>query len=202
MGEYLRDVRKSVVNFFAPLVQELFLSSMNSAPAHEILPGVWLGNRTAAHDSTFIKQNNITAIFNCTKDIPFKLNLVPHMYRIPLDDNLEPAEIRNLELWSWEAAYKLAKELADGNHILVHCAAGMQRSAATVAIYIVMRYRCTTDEAIAFIKSKRGVAFYGGANFYQSIRNFELGLRRSIAEKNSYQDYPRIPLPSDAITNT
>ena len=202
MVDCLRELRKNVVNFFAHRVQELFAASMNSAPAHEILPGLWLGNRNAANDLDFLRTNQITAIFNCTKDIPFRQGAVPHMYRIPLDDNLEPEEIRNLEHWSWEAAYKIAKETSAGNRVLVHCAAGMQRSAATIAIYLVSKYRCTTDEAITFIKSKRPIAFYGGANFYDSIRNFEKGFRRMISERDAYQQYPRIPLPVDSITNT
>ena len=176
---------------------------MNSAPAHEILPGLWLGNRTASQDRNWLQQNQITTVFNCTKDIPFlQGGPLTHFYRIPLDDNLEPDEIRNLELWSWEVAYKIQKERAQGNRILVHCAAGMQRSAASIAIYLIAIYRCTTDEAIAFIKSKRPIAFYSGANFYGSIKGFEKMLRRMISEKDAYDKIPRIPLPIDSISNT
>jgi hypothetical protein len=175
---------------------------MNSAPAHEILPGLWLGNRNAAHDPNFLRGQQITAIFNCTKDIPFLQGVINHMYRIPLDDNLEPVEIRNLEHWSWEAAYKLSNELNSGNRVLVHCAAGMQRSAAVVAIYLIAKYRCITDEAIAFIKSRRPIAFYGNANFYNSIKGFENGLRQMISERDLHSQFPRIPLPTDQITNT
>ncbi len=172
---------------------------MNSAPAHEILPGLWLGNRGASHDIEFLRQHEITVIFNCSKDIPFKQGVHPsmHQYRVPLDDNLQSDEIRNLEHWSWEVAYKIAKERMAGNRILVHCHAGMQRSAACVAIYLIATYRCTTDEAVAFIKQKRPIAFFGNVNFYKSIKGFEDGFRRMIAEKGVYADYPRIPLPMD-----
>jgi hypothetical protein len=189
----LGRMRKIILNFFAHLIQNLF--AMNTVPAHEILPGLWLGNRAAAHDGQFMREQNITTIFNCTKDIPFKQGIAPRMYRIPLDDNLEADEIRNLELWSWETAYKVAKELGSGNRVLIHCMAGMQRSAAVVAIYLVAKYRCTTEEAIAYIKSKRPVAFLGNANFYKSIKGFEDGLRRMISEKDAYAQYPRLPLP-------
>jgi hypothetical protein len=176
---------------------------MNSAPAHEILPGLWLGNRNASMDRDWMRQNQITTVFNCTKDLPFlQGGPITHFYRVPLDDNLEPDEIRNLELWSWEVAYKIQKERGEGNHVLVHCAAGMQRSAASIAIYLIAMYRCTTDEAIAFIKSKRPVAFYGGANFYNSIKGFEKMLRKMIADNDSYDKIPRIPLPVDSISNT
>jgi protein-tyrosine phosphatase len=73
--------------------------------------------------------------------------------------------------------------------------AGMQRSAAVVAIYLVAKYRCTTDEAIAYIKSKRPVAFLGNTNFYKSIKGFEDSLRRMIAEKDAYSQFPKLSLP-------
>jgi protein-tyrosine phosphatase len=198
----LQPLRKNICTFFAHQVQKLFGYIMNTVPAHEVLPGLWLGNARAARDREWLAQNQITVIFNCTKDIPFLQRGPSHMYRIPLDDNLEADEIRNLELWSWEVSYKLAKERVEGNKILVHCAAGMQRSAAVIAIYLISAYRCTTDEAIAYIKSKRPVAFFGNANFYNSIKGFEKSFRNMIAEKDAYAQYPRIPLPIDPITNT
>jgi len=175
---------------------------MNTNPAHEILPGLWLGNRNAAMDIQWLRDQQIDTIFNCTKDIPFKQDSAPRLYRVPLDDNLQPEEIRNLEHWSYELAYKIAKERAEGHRILVHCAAGVQRSAATIAIYLIATYRCTTDEAIAFIKSKRPIAFFGNANFYNSIKGFENGFRRMISERNAFEQFPRIALPIDSITNT
>ena len=195
MVGYLCGLRKRVLNFFARIIQNLFSYIMNSPPAHEVVPGLWLGNRAAAHDLDFQRQQNITTIFNCTKDITFKQGVAPRMYRIPLDDNLEAGEIRNLETWAWEVAYKISNELGTGNRTLVHCMAGMQRSAAAVAIYLVAKYRCTTDEAIAYIKSKRPVAFLGNANFYKSIKGFEDSLRRMIAEKEAYAQFPKLSLP-------
>lgn len=196
------SVRKKFINFLATLVQGLFDFLMNSEPAHEILPGLWLGNRSASQDINWLKLHQIDTIFNCTKDIPFVQNGPKRLFRIPLDDNLEPDELRNLELWSWEVAYKLAKERAAGNHVLVHCFAGVQRSAATIAIYLVSTYRCTTEEAIQYIKSKRPIAFYGNVNFFPSIKGFETGLRKMIAEKNAYSSFPKIPLPTDFLSQT
>lgn len=187
-------LRKRVINFFVYCLQELCIS-MQSTPAHEILPGLWLGNRIASQDRTWLQQNQISAIFNCTKDLPFLHNTNNHMYRIPVDDNLQEAEIRNLQHWSWEIIYKITKERSSGNRILIHCAAGMQRSAAVTAMFLISQYRCTTDEAIAYIKSKRPVAFLGNANFYKSIKQFENAFRKMLLEKNQIQTFPRVMLP-------
>jgi protein-tyrosine phosphatase len=175
---------------------------MQGAAANEILPGLWLGNRHASQDRAFLEGKNIGAIFNCTKDLPFPPNASQHLYRVPIDDNLQQEEIRNLALWAVEIVYKLHKERVAGNRVLVHCAAGMQRSAAVVAMYLISQYRCTTDEAIAFIKRRRPIAFYGNANFYDSIKSFESSIQRMIQEQNAYSSMPRVPLPTDTITNT
>jgi len=185
-------MRKYIPNFFMRGVQELCLR-MQNIPAHEILPGIWLGNKAASQDRSWLKQNQIRAVFNCTKDLPFTQGLPINMYRVPVDDNLQEAEIRNLQHWSWEIIYKLSKEHSAGNPVLVHCFAGMQRSAAVMAMYLISKYRCTTDEAIAYIKMKRPIAFMGNANFYQSIKEFENSLKKILLEDPT--KYPRLPLP-------
>lgn len=196
-------MRQRLVKFFSGMIQSFFTHFMESAPAHEILPGLWLGNKGASQDVQWLRANQIGAIFNCTKDLPFVQGVVPHMYRIPVDDNLQPDEIRNLGGWAWEICLKINRERTQGNRVLVHCFAGMQRSAAVVAMVLLANYRCTTDEAIAFIKSRRPVAFFGHANFYPAIKHFETALQKMISEsENGFRNFPRIPLPTDRLSNT
>jgi protein-tyrosine phosphatase len=103
---------------------------------------------------------------------------------VPVDDNLQPEEIRNLELWAYELIYKLAAEMRrarqNGEAVLVHCAAGMQRSAATVAMYLIATQGMSTDEAIEFIQKKRPIAFRPSANFEDAIRGFERAYNTEI----------------------
>ncbi len=141
--------------------------------ANEIIPRLWLGNRNAALDLNWIQQHGITSVFNATKDIPFAEGSVTEKYRIPVDDNLEESEIINMAKWSPEIVYNVLKAYQGGNHILIHCAAGMQRSAAITAMTLIALKGMTTDQAIAFIKSRRQIAFYPAANFYKSIQMFE-----------------------------
>jgi len=157
-------------------------------PADEVIPGLWLGSRRAAMDPEYMKERRIRAIFNCTKDIPFDTS-IPRQYRVPVDDNLQAAEIRNLELWSYEIVYKISHEMrraqTDGTAVLVHCAAGMQRSAASIAMYLIATKKMSTDEAIEFIRSKRGIAFRPMANFEKAIRGFEKSFEMDVRPKVS-----------------
>lgn len=162
---------------------------MVSEDAHEILPRLWLGNKAASQNDGWLRAQGITVIFNCTKDIPF-ISTERSLYRIPVDDNLQQDEIRNLGLWSFEIVFKIAKEYNAGNRILIHCYAGMQRSAACVAMYLIGRSRCTTDEAVQYIRTKRPIAFRPAVNFYQAIKTFESQLRQQIGDATSDLNSP------------
>ena len=158
------------------------MQTINGVPfnnADEIVPGMWLGNRIAALDSQWLGEKGIRCVFNCTKDIPFQN--VQRKYRVPVDDNLEAAEIRNLELWSYEIVYKMTREYQTGQPMLVHCAAGMQRSAACVAMFLVATRNMNPDQAIASIKRIRPIAFMPQANFRASLEGFYNSYQRDIA---------------------
>ena len=152
---------------------------IRSDNAHEILPGLWLGNAKASVDDNFITNNQINVVFNCTKNLPFS-PIVPIKYRIPVDDNLEEEEIRNMELWSSEIAFKIMAEYRDGRKILVHCMAGMQRSAASIAMMMIAHLQMRASEVIGIIRSKRQIAFYPQANFGRSIHYFDQKFHNEI----------------------
>lgn len=141
--------------------------------ANEIIPRLWLGNRNAALDPSWLANHGITTVFNATKDIPFAEGSPAVKYRVPVDDNLEEVEIMNMAKWSPEIIYNVLKEYQAGNHILIHCAAGVQRSAAITAMTLIALKGMTTDQAITYIKSRRAIAFYPATNFYKSIQIFE-----------------------------
>lgn len=155
------------------------MANLLSNNADEILPGLWLGNSQASQDEVFLNTHGINTVFNCTKNLPFH----PHIhnrYRVPIDDNLQEEEIRNLELWSYEVIYKLIREMKKGNPVLVHCAAGMQRSAATVAMYLVATQGMNWDQAYRHIKQRRAIAFFPVANFEKAIIGFYNSFQRDI----------------------
>lgn len=147
--------------------------------ADEIVPRLWLGDMHAAADETFLRAQHIDVVFNCTKDVPF-MPWVEYKYRIPVDDNLEEEEIRNMELWAGEIALKIMQHYKAGHRILVHCWAGRQRSAASVVFFLILHQGMRTEEAIPFIKSKRPVAFYPKPNFLKAIVAFDRRYQEEI----------------------
>lgn len=149
--------------------------------ADQIIPNVWLGNLRAAQDETFLKNAGIQTVFNCTKDAPFHPS-IRRRYRVPVDDNLQEEEIRNMELWSYEIVYKMLQEYKEGRPIYVHCHAGMQRSPAVVAMFLMALYRMSADQSKAYIKQRRPIVFFPSANFEKAIRGFERSLTKNLLE--------------------
>ena len=149
-----------------------------SHDANMILPRLWLGNRNSALDDDFLQKNNITVIFNCTKDLPFS-HFPTRKYRVPVDDNLQHHEIENMERWAPEIVYKVVSEYNQGRNVLIHCYAGVQRSAAVTAMTLIALSNKSTDEIISYIREKRPVAFFPMANFEKSIRGFERSWKRN-----------------------
>ena len=148
--------------------------------AKEIVERLWLGYAHASMDETFLRAHHIDVVMNCTKELPFSHVSPMVQYRVPLDDNLEEAEIRNAGLWSSEIVLTLMKHYKKGDRILVHCFAGRQRSAASVAMFLILLKGFRTEEAIAYIREKRSIAFFPQANFGRSIQMFEERYQKEI----------------------
>ena len=147
-----------------------------SAPVNEIIPGIWISRWEIAMNEEWLRSHNIQAVFNCSKDIPFHPS-VPNKYRIPVDDNLQPGEIRNMELWAPEIAVKIAREYNAGHPILIHCHAGMQRSTTACAFFMMARTGKPLIEVMRHIKRERPIAFEPSPNFIGALRAFEQQLK-------------------------
>ena len=150
-----------------------------SEDADEIIPGVWIGGYEVALNGDWLKRHNIQAVFNCTKSVDFHPS-VPHQYRVPVDDNLQPAEIRNMELWAPEIAFKILREFNAGHPMLIHCHAGMQRSTTACAFFLMVLTGRPLIQVMYLIQSKRKVAFRPSANFASALRAFEEQVRSEI----------------------
>jgi protein tyrosine phosphatase len=127
---------------------------------YEIIPHLWLGDVRDVKDL----PENITMVVNCTKDIPFYYD---NKTNIRIDVNDVPDETYNmLYYWTDTGVFRLMSlEISKGTNVLVHCHAGRQRSAATIAAYLMWRRLFTKSEAIAHIKKIKKEAFFPIVNF-------------------------------------
>jgi hypothetical protein len=155
---------------------------MSRAPAEdadEIIPGVWIGRWEVARNEDWLRAKRIQAVFNCTKQVPFHPS-VPYPYRVPVDDNLQPAELLNMERWAPEIAYKILREYNAGRPMLIHCHAGMQRSTTACAFFLLVLTGRPLIQVMYLIQSRRSIAFRPRPNFAAALRAFEAQVRGQI----------------------
>ena len=142
--------------------------------SNKITNNVWLGNYADSSNETFIRENNIRVVVNCSKDLPFYFNEkeVPFRYRIPVDDDRQDNSMYIMYQYLPKIVDIIRYHVNRGENVYVHCHAGMQRSACVVAGYLMAKYGLTPEDAIKFIKSKRPIAFTPYVNFQKSIDNY------------------------------
>lgn len=143
---------------------------MTEIHANMIIPRLWLGDKVSASDTEFLKKENITAVFNCTKDYPF-VESIPNKFRLPINDS--PEYISTMTGLAPEYVYNIVRLYNSGHSILIHCHAGRQRSAAIMAMVLISLMKVKAETAIDFIKERRSQAFFPFINFYISIKEFE-----------------------------
>ena len=152
--------------------------------ADMIVPGrgsVWVGNRFSAQCVDFMQENKIALVINCTTHLSFPgwyEDLGIQKVRIPLLDS--PAEDQQ-QIMSEHALYavKLIHEcVSNGKNVLVHCHAGIQRSATVVLSYLMwVEYKkgkqVKAQPLMMFMKLKRPGVFEPTPSFAKFIHAWE-----------------------------
>jgi dual specificity phosphatase 12 len=138
-----------------------------------IEPNLWLGDFRSSLDKNFIKRNDIKLIVNLSKNLNFVDLENVEKYRVPIHDNRSHESDVGMISHFPEVYKKIDSYLKDNKGVLVHCRAGMQRSATIVALYLMKKRNLDFENAKKFIRSKRCIAFYPVVNFYGPIKYFE-----------------------------
>lgn len=143
-------------------------------PAKEILPGLWIGSEADAKNPNFTED---AFVVNCTTDVPLPKNAAGR-YHIKIWDHPSQHEelLKNLPI----VVRAIDEYLARGKKVLVHCRAGMQRSAATVAAYIMYKRGYTWDEAKKFIQAKKPETFTPVPTFDKTMKVYYALLQKGL----------------------
>jgi len=150
----------------------------------KIISKLYLGNFQAAKDPEFFKDKKIKAVLNCTKDIPnhFASKKDIEYMRIPVDDSLRQTDIEKMHKFMPAIVEFIHKHIVlQGDNLLVHCYAGRQRSAISVAAFLVGKMGLSPADACKYIMDKRKEAFHFGLslNFEDSLNKYYKDLQKS-----------------------
>lgn len=144
-------------------------------PVNKIMDNLYLGNMIAANDREFILNNNIKLIIHCTKDFD-----IPEWYneydikalRIPINDSNTQTDNDILKEKIQDVIDVVHTYRKNGIPVLIHCFAGVSRSATVTACYLIKYYKYSYNLAIFFLQYKRPITFKPYINFEEFLREF------------------------------
>lgn len=143
---------------------------LNIAPS-EIEPYLYIGSKRDAASHETLKALAVTHVLNATPDCPCY-----HEH-----DGLSYLRLAIKDCWNqdlpshFEAAFAFIEDARQsGGKVMIHCTAGISRSAAIAIAYLMHARRLSVSEAYALVKSKRPVIspnldFMGELQQYERI---------------------------------
>ena len=140
---------------------------------NEIKKNLWIGDYKSALNKNFLIKNNIKLVINCSKTLNF--TDLENIIKIRLsmnDDRKEISDKKMIELFPTVFDI-IDNNLKNNNGVLVHCKAGMQRSATIVALYLMKKFKKKFEEVKQTIRDKRNIVFRPYVNFIKPIKYFE-----------------------------
>jgi protein-tyrosine phosphatase len=134
-------------------------------PFHIIVSHLYIGNIDALKSASLFRY-----IVNCTRHIPSISTI--ETTRIAIHDHFDESATLLKEIESTHVLERIHNSRIKGQNVLVHCHAGMQRSCAVVAMYLIKYHGMTPEEVFRFLPTKRPIAFLPEPTFRKAIYDF------------------------------
>ncbi|XP_062318701.1 dual specificity protein phosphatase 8 isoform X1 [Osmerus eperlanus] len=149
-----------------------------------ILPHLYLGSQKDVLNKDLMAQNGITYVLNASNTCP-KPDFITesHFMRIPVNDNY----CEKLLPWLDKTNQFIDKARVSNCRVIVHCLAGISRSATIAIAYIMKTMGLSSDDAYRFVKDRRP-SISPNFNFLGQLLEFEKGLRLLQALTTSSDD--------------
>lgn len=153
---------------------------IENAELTPILPFLFLGNEQDAQDVDTMQRLNIGYVINVTTHLPlyhYERGLFNYK-RLPATDSNK----QNLRQY-FEEAFEFIEEAHQcGKGLLIHCQAGVSRSATIVIAYLMKHTRMTMTDAYKFVKGKRPI-ISPNLNFMGQLLEFEEDLNNGVTPR-------------------
>ena len=144
----------------------------------EVVEGLFLGSIEDSRNQHFIQQKKISHLLTAAKEIAPQSGDFTASLHLKLKDRSSFDLLPHLD----EAVTFIHRCLLDGGRILVHCQAGVSRSASLVVAYLVRCKQLNLEEAIRVCRQTRS-AVSPNKGFLKQLQ--------------IYANLHRVPLPSN-----
>ncbi|XP_069763935.1 dual specificity protein phosphatase 8-like [Narcine bancroftii] len=137
--------------FLSSSISQPCLSTYNVGPT-QILPCFYLGSQSDVLNKDVMVRNKITHILNVSSNCP-KPAFIPdsHFLRIPVNDSY----CDSLLPWLNKSVEFIDTVRSMQCRVLVHCLAGISRSAAIAIAYVMRTMDLSLDDAYRYVKDRR-----------------------------------------------
>jgi protein-tyrosine phosphatase len=136
----------------------------------EIFPGVWLGGARFLSDQEwedFAQREGVEFVVTAAKE---QKGVCSKARRLRVDVDDHPDE--NLSRFFPGVCAQLEGARAKNQGILIHCAAGVSRSATLLIAWLMWRDKMSLRQALAWVQSKRPIV-QPNSGFLQQLQDWE-----------------------------
>jgi hypothetical protein len=170
---------KMVLNTFLYFSKYKIYVNFMSPPYSNIIPGLYVGGKTGMYQDI-----KFGTIINCTPNVPFA-NYCKNSIRIPVNNSKKDCNKFFNIIIKTDVLQQIHTSIQNKTLVLIHCMEGMHRS-CTLAVCYLMKYKnMSIKEAMAFVKSKRSVAFNRVYNLFCVIEMYSNFLHPAPKQPNN-----------------
>ena len=163
---------------------KIFNAIMNAENSNIIIENLYLGNIIDAHNLSFLIDNNIGAIINCTEDEPFHQYFImndddniqneKYILRLDIKDSKDEENVEKfMDIIDNGVEFINTHKNLNNKTVFVHCYWGLMRSATVIAGYLIKYENYSVDNAIELIKNKRSYTFSNLYNFKDILESYQ-----------------------------
>eukprot|EP00418_Pyrodinium_bahamense_P071399 CAMPEP_0179077362 /NCGR_PEP_ID=MMETSP0796-20121207/34576_1 /TAXON_ID=73915 /ORGANISM="Pyrodinium bahamense, Strain pbaha01" /LENGTH=370 /DNA_ID=CAMNT_0020774641 /DNA_START=10 /DNA_END=1122 /DNA_ORIENTATION=- len=177
----------------AEKTQEKIYKPISLNNCNQIIPHLYLGGVQAVADTQSLVQQGIRAVCCCCRELEFPTSdfcRELQYYRVDVEDMAKEP----IELFFPEATEFIHSWISREQPVLVHCRAGVSRSASVVIAYLIAYQGYSLYEAFFLVRSHRSVVT-PNLGFMEKLADFEEAERKTepTIEINKYESWYTSP---------
>lgn len=148
-------------------VSFLEIHSSPDEKLHHVIDGLYIGSQDSAMNMSALNQCKITHILNVATGIE---NAFPEQYKYLNIELLDLPQTNIRQVFSQTNEF-IQQAITDNGCVLVHCNAGISRSASIVLAYLLGRHSMKYDDAYELLKRARS-AIRPNIGFVQQLKEY------------------------------